>query len=98
MCLLLQKFVSQILCNYRGFKILNVNQEDRSVVPYLLKTYGATLVVKSVRSVLEKRRGKISCRNMLSLVSFAGWTLNKCSVLWIWTLTGGPLCRESHPL
>ena len=35
---------------------------------------------------------------MLSLVSFAGMTLDKCIVLPIRTLTGCPLCRESHPL
>ena len=35
---------------------------------------------------------------MLSLVSFAGMTLDKCIVLRIGTLTGCPLCRESHPL
>ena len=33
-----------------------------------------------------------------SLVSFAGMTLDKCIVLRIGTLTGCPLCRESHPL
>ena len=38
------------------------------------------------------------CPNTLSLVSFAGMTLNKCAVLRIGTLTGGPLCRESHSL
>ena len=38
------------------------------------------------------------CPNMLSLVSCAGMTLNKCAVLWIATLTVGPLCRESRPL
>ena len=32
---------------------------------------------------------------MLSLVSFAGLTLDKCIVLRIGTLTGCPLCRES---
>ena len=31
------------------------------------------------------------CPNMLSLVSFAGMTLDKCMVLWIGTLTGCPL-------
>ena len=38
--------------------------------------------------------------NMLSLVSFAGMTLNKTSgnVLRLGTLTGGPLCREGHPV
>ena len=41
---------------------------------------------------------KSRCPNMLSLVSFAGMTLNKCAVLRIGTLTGDPLCRESHPL
>ena len=38
------------------------------------------------------------CPNMLSLESFAGMTLNKCAVFRIGTLTGGPPCRESHPL
>ena len=37
------------------------------------------------------------CPNMLSLVSFAGMTLNKCPVLWIGTLTGGPVQGESSP-
>ena len=45
----------------------------------------------------RSRRGKFRCLNTLSLVSFAGMTLNKCAVLWIGTLTGCPLCRESHP-
>ena len=35
------------------------------------------------------------CPNMLSLVSFAGMTLNKCVVLWIGTLTGCPVQGES---
>ena len=43
-------------------------------------------------------RGKFRCPNTLSLVSFAGMTLDKCIVLRIGTLTGCPLCRESHPL
>ena len=30
--------------------------------------------------------------------TFAGMTLDKCIVLRIGTLTGCPLCRESHPL
>ena len=38
------------------------------------------------------------CPNMLSLVSFAGMTLNKCAVLWIGTLTGGPVQGESPPV
>ena len=36
--------------------------------------------------------------NTLSLVSFAGMTLDKGIVHLIRTLTGCPLCRESHPL
>ena len=40
---------------------------------------------------------KCRCPNML-FMSFAGMTLSKCAVLQIGTLTGGPLCRESHPL
>ena len=38
------------------------------------------------------------CPNMLSLVSFAGMTLNKCAVLWIGTLTGGPVQGEPPPV
>ena len=38
------------------------------------------------------------CPNMLSLVSFAGMKLNKCAVLWIGTLTGGPVHGESPPV
>ena len=37
------------------------------------------------------------CPNMLSLVSFAGMTLNKCAVLWIGTLPGDPVQGESPP-
>ena len=39
-----------------------------------------------------------SCPNMLSLVSFAGMTLNKCAVLWIGMLTGGLVQVESPPV
>ena len=46
----------------------------------------------------EAGEEKFRCPNMLSLVSFAGMTLNKCAVLRIGTLTGGPSCRKSHPL
>ena len=38
------------------------------------------------------------CPNILSLVSFAGMTLNKCAILWIRTLTGGPVQEESPPV
>ena len=31
------------------------------------------------------------CPNMLSLVSFAGMSLNKCAIFLIGTLTGGPV-------
>ena len=40
---------------------------------------------------------KFLCPNTLSLVSFAGMTLNKCAVLRIGTLNGGPLCRLKNP-
>ena len=43
-------------------------------------------------------RGKFLSPNTLFLVPFAGMTLDKCIVLRIGTLTGCPLCRESHPL
>ena len=44
----------------------------------------------------RSRWGKFRCPNALSLVSFAGMTLDKCIVLQIWTFTGCPMCRESH--
>ena len=40
---------------------------------------------------------KFRCRNMLSIMTFAGMTLNKCTLLRIRTLTWGPLGKESHP-
>ena len=46
----------------------------------------------------RSRQGKFRSPNTLSLVSFAGMTLDKCIVLQIGTLTGCPLYRESHPL
>ena len=38
------------------------------------------------------------CPNMLSVVSFAGMTLNKGAVLWIGMLSGGPMQGESSPV
>ena len=38
------------------------------------------------------------CPNMLFSVAFARMTLNKCAVLWIGTLTGGPVQGESLPV
>ena len=35
---------------------------------------------------------------MFSLVLVAGMTLNKCAVLWIGTLTGGPVQGVSPPV
>ena len=48
--------------------------------------------------MMLNKQEKFRCPNTLSLVSFAGMTLDKCIVLRIGTLTGWPLCRESHPL
>ena len=53
---------------------------------------------KILRLDPRSRQGKFRCPNMLSLVSLAGMTLDKCIVLRIGTLTGCPLCRESYPL
>ena len=38
------------------------------------------------------------CPNLFSLVPFAGMTPIKCAVLWIGTLTGGPVQGESPPV
>ena len=45
----------------------------------------------------RSRRGKFRCPNTLSLVSFAGMTLDECIVLRVGTLTGCPLCRLKNP-
>ena len=54
--------------------------------------------LRAVPYGLENNFYHIRWPNTLSLVSFAGMTLDKCIVLRIGTLTGWPLCRESHPL
>ena len=41
---------------------------------------------------------KIPCPNTLSLVLFAGMTLNKCAVLPTGMLTRCSMCREVNPL
>ena len=41
------------------------------------------------------RRGNILVSEQAVLVSFAGMTLNKFAILWIGTLTGGPVHGES---
>ena len=56
------------------------------------------LVLEVPGSIPLTRRGKFRCPNTFSLVSIAGMTLDKCIVLRSGTLTGCPLCRESHPL
>ena len=56
------------------------------------------LVLEVPGSIPARGEEKFRCTNTLSLVSFAGMTLDKCIVLRIGTLTGCPLGRESHPL
>ena len=67
-----------------------------SMVAYWLVHW--PLVLEVMGSIPAAGEEKFRCPNMLSSVSFAGMTLNKCAVLRIGKLTGGPLCRESHPL
>ena len=43
-------------------------------------------------------KGNFQCLNMLSFMSFAGIGWKQYVFLQIRTLTGGPLCRESHTL
>ena len=56
------------------------------------------LVLEVTSSIPAAGEKKFQRPNMLSLVLFAGMTLDKCAFLQIGTLTGGPLCRESHPM
>ena len=57
------------------------------------------LVLEVIGSIPARVKEKFGVRTRRSLVSYAGKTLDiKCIVLWIWTLTGCPLYRESHPL
>ena len=46
----------------------------------------------------RSQRGKFQCSNTLSLVPFAGMTLDKCIFRRIWTITGCPLSTERCPL
>ena len=62
------------------------------------QTHFQPSVYRGPRFDPRSRRGKFRCPNTPSLLSFAGMTLDKCIVLRIGTLTGCPLCRESHPL
>ena len=55
---------------------------------------GPSLVLEVPGSVPSRSESA----NTLSLVSFAGMTLDKSIDLRMETLTGCPLCRESHPL
>ena len=80
---------------------------DSGLTIYRIKPEGnhGSSVVRHLPLVLEVpcsipacSEEKFRCPNTLSLVSFTGMTLDKCIVLQIGTLTGCPLCRESHPL
>ena len=55
-------------------------------------------MLEDMDSIPAAGEEKCRCLNMFFLVSFAGMTLNKCAVLRIGKLAGGPLCRQSHPL
>ena len=55
---------------------------------------GPSLVLEIPGSIPARRESP----NTLSLVSFAGMTLAKSIDLRMETLTGCPMCRESHPL
>ena len=63
---------------------------DRSVVRHL------PLVLEVPGSIPARGEENFGVRT--PLVSLAGMTLDKCIVRQIGTLTGCPLCRESHPL
>ena len=55
------------------------------------------LVLEVMGSIPVAVEEKFLCPNMLSVVSFAGMTLNKCGILQIEMLTGVPLAgRVTH--
>ena len=88
-----QKFSQKFLCFFVLFCFFVF------CVFYFIKISKFTLPgVMLIYERTSKDRKKERCPNTLSLVSFAGMTLDKCIVLRIGTLTGCPLCRESHPL
>ena len=75
-----------------GSLIQQQQQQGSSVVKHL------PLVLEVPGSIPARGEKNFGVRTTLSLVSFARMTLDKCIVLRIGTLTGCPLCRESHPL
>ena len=80
--------------SYNTFQSTLVNTRTK-------RKHGSSVVralASGARGLASQVRSPLAARNTLTLVSFAGMTLDKCIVLPIWTLTGCPLCRESHPL
>ena len=75
-----------------------INVHQQCAIRYAYRRLVCVVNDRGPRFDSRSRREKIRCPNTLSLVSFAGMTLDKCIVLRIGTLTGCPLCRESHPL
>ena len=69
-----------------------IGYESRDPVPDP-ETLPFEYFLANYHSILKKGAGEKTfwCQDMLSLVSFAGMSLNKCAVLWIGTLTGGPV-------
>ena len=64
----------------------------------MVSALSAPLLLGVMGSIHASGEKKFWWPTMVSLVSFAGMTLDKCAVLRIGTLTGGPQCRESHPM
>ena len=86
--------LNTFLANYHSILKNNNNKQTKN------ETHGSLLASGARMWDLIPAAGEEAfwCPNMLSLVSFAGMTVNKCAVLWIGTLTGGPVQGESTPV
>ena len=67
------------------------------MVVSMSKEFGVPFTTEDFEGKVLSETVLQGCPNTLSLVPFAGMTLDKCIILRIGMLTGCPLCRESHP-
>ena len=81
---------------FEGAEKFKTKAYDKSMVAQWLAHLPLVLEVQGL--ILACGEEKFLCLNTLSLVSFAGMTLNTCAVLWFGTLTGCPLCSLKNPM
>ena len=88
--------LSESVCGY----VVSLNQQTHSNL-FIYESFTdsvGTLVLLDEFIMQNQTENTFIADVVLSLVSFAGITLNKCAAIWIGTLTGGPVQGESPPV